>query len=103
MRSFNLALLSLVLCGLLGATTSHAAIQFYDDRATFLGDVDVATNIDFEGIAGSGQMIPFSNPSGLTIDGVNFVGRANLSQASSPPTFVPGFYLWVAGANAAGS
>jgi hypothetical protein len=47
--------------------------------------------------------VPFSNPAGLTIAGVNFVGRANLAQQSAPPTFVPGFSLFVAAENAGGT
>lgn len=103
MRYFKLALLLLVLSGLLGATTSHAAIQYYDDRATFIGDVNVTTNIDFEGILGPGQTTkPYSNTSGLTIDGVNFTGHANLSATNDGSTpFMTGFYLRVTSNNAA--
>jgi hypothetical protein len=67
---------ALVFAGVFSTSSAFASTVFFD-RAAWQAAVGSFTNIDFSGITADGTISTFNNASGLTVSGVNFVGKQN--------------------------
>ena len=72
----------------------------YTDRGTFAAATGNLRTIGFEGLAPSGGFADYGTPSGLTLQGVNFVGTidGDNSLYVVDPAFSPTIYDWGSGA-----